>query len=240
MTSSARAAAVGFFFLAALPAAAAPDDKPPSISDRASGTTIKDAVKKPDYGFCSGPQNPHATPLAPVKVALLDCNDMSQTFTSTSTGPTNSKVSCGGYAIAFGPMHKLSPGLSEITMIAEWADAPLPSSAQCGNAKLAAQAWGARCLDDACDKADWEMIEGAPKQREGKWENQACTLQVKFTSQGVRYRTLSLDIIATAPEGSQMVRKRAKGTIIAEKKSDKPCFSAEAKPAQAPVTKKLP
>jgi hypothetical protein len=223
-----------------LAASAAPDDKPPLTSNRGLDPSIKDAVKKAqpaDYGFCSGPQNPHITPYAPVKIVLHDCNDMSQTYVSPP-GPTNSKVGCGGgYAIAFGPQDKLSPGLTDITMIAEWADAPLQNSLDCGYAKLAAIAWGARCLDAACDKADWEMIEGAPKQRQGKWENNACTLQLKFTSQGVRYKTLSLDMIATASSGNQAPRKSAKGTIVAEKKDSTPCFKAETKPAPS-ATKK--
>lgn len=237
MTPNTHAAAICLCLIATMathPATAAPDDKP-TTSNRSSGSTIKDAVKKPkpaDYGFCSGPQNPHITPYGPVKIVLHDCNDMSQTYVSPP-GPTNSTVGCGGgYAIAFGPQDKLSSGLTDITMTAEWADTPLQNSQQCNSAKLAAIAWGSRCLDDACDKSEWEMIEGAPKQREGKWENQACTLQVKFTSHGVRYKTLSLDMIATRPEGNQVVRKKAKGTIFAEKKDNTPCLASEAKPAK--------
>lgn len=241
MTPSARAVSVAVFSFAvacAQSASAAPDDKPSSTLNRGSSSAIKTWVNKTDFDFCTGPQNPHVSPYAPVKIVMQDCNDMSQTYFTTSPGPTNSTVGCGGgFAIAFGPKHNLNTSFTDITMIAEWADTPLSNSQQCNAAKLAAQAWGARCLDATCEKSEWEAIEGGPKQREGKWENNACTLQVKFSSQGVRYKNLSLDMIAARPEGNQTVRKKAKGTIVAAKKDNTPCYVGEAKPAQAPTKK---
>jgi hypothetical protein len=208
----------------ALPAFAAPDDQPPSSSR--SGPVSKGVSKRVDYGFCSGRQNAHSYAPSPVKIVVEMCR-MSQTFSATSDGPSTGH-NCGGYAIAFGPKGNLNPSLNEITMVAEWADQPLTTASACDKARVTALAWGERCVNAACDKTTWDKIEGGPKQRDGKWDsaNQKCTIEVKFTSQGVGYRTLNLDIIADYPEGNQYVRKRAKGTIVAAKKDTKPCYNA--------------
>ena len=62
----------------------------------------------------------------------------------------------------------------------------------------------------------------------------APMLEVRLTSEGVKYRTLNLDTITSVVENGQIIRKRAKGTILAELKKEGPCLSAEAKPAKAP------
>jgi len=51
------------------------------------------------------------------------------------------------------------------------------------------------------------------------------------TSVNKRHKTLNLDVIATTIEKGQLVRKREKGTILAEVKSNKACYSAEGKVA---------
>jgi len=216
-----------------LPAAAAPDEPPVPPPSR-STSSVSDAAKKVAYSFCDRPQNAQSYAASPVKVVLGQCNSMSQAFTATSNGPS-AGANCGGYAIAFGPKGKLNPNLHQITMTSAWGDTPL-TAAQCASAKVTAQAWGERCVDDACKKTAWELIEKGPKQRDGKWDPaiNACLLDVRFTSEGVKYRTLNLDTIATVVENGQIIRKRAKGTILAELKRDGPCLSGEAKPAKLP------
>ena len=83
----------------------------------------------------------------------------------------------------------------------------------------------------------WNLIEGGPKQRDGRWDpaSNACVVEVRFTSEGVKYRTLNLDTITTIVENGQIIRKRAKGTILAELKKDPPCYSGEATPAMPPA-----
>ena len=207
---------------------AAPDDKPPITLN--PGTAGGEIAKQIDYGFCSGPQNAHAYPPNPVKVLLANCNSMSQTFTSTSVGPSTG-VNCGGYAVAFGPLGHLSPQLHQITMLAEWADEPLTTAQACNQAKVTALAWGERCVNAACDQTAWDKIQGGPKQRHGKWDSatRKCAVEAKFKSENVHYKTLNLDIIADFPVGNQYVRKKAKGTIIAAKKGD--CLQSVEVPA---------
>jgi len=199
-----------------------------------SVSSVPDAAKKVAYTFCDGPQNAQSYPASPVKVVLGQCNSMSQAFTATSVAPSAGQ-NCGGYSIAFGPKGKLNRDLHQITMTSAWGDAPL-TAAQCPTAKVTAQAWGERCVDDACKKTAWDLIEKGAKQRDGKWDqaSNTCLLEVRFTSEGVKYRTLNLDTITTVVENGQIIRKRAKGTIVAELKKDGPCLSAEAKPAKPP------
>ncbi len=188
-----------------LPVTAAPDDSPVSSSSR-SKILASDVAKKVDYGFCSGPQNAQSYASSPVKVALGQCNSMSQSFTATSDGPSNGN-NCGGYSIAFGPKGNLNQNLHQIAMTSSGADTPL-TQAQCWKAKVTAQAWGERCVDEVCNKTTWDLIEGGPKQREGKWDSakNACVIETRFKSEGVKYRTLNLDTITTVvgqPDRSQ-------------------------------------
>jgi hypothetical protein len=50
--------------------------------------SVRFRIGRRAHGFCSGPQNAHAYPSNPVKIALANCSSMSQTFTSTSVGPS--------------------------------------------------------------------------------------------------------------------------------------------------------
>ena len=234
MTSSTRVASAVLLITASaclLPAAGAPNDRQ-SSSSSSSGRTVKDAVKTVDYGFCSARPDAQSYAPSPVKVVMGKCNDLSQTFSATSDKPSVGPQGCGGYAIAFGPLGNLSPKLNQITMISEWGDTALTST-QCSKAKVSGQAYGERCLDDTCSKTTWDVIEGKPKQSQGKWDMKTnqCWLSVKFTSKNVPYKTLTLDTITTLFNGAADERKRAKGTIIAELKDDK-CYSAEGKVAK--------
>lgn len=203
-----------------LPAAhAAPDDQPSvSLNGGVLGGGVATRV---DYGFCSGPQNAHAYPSTPVKIVLDNCNGMSQSYTSTSVGPSTGH-NCGGYAVAFGPLGHLNPQLHQITMSAQWGDARLADAQACGKARVTALAWGERCLDATCSQTTWDQLDGGPKRRHGKWDAATgqCTVEARFTSQGLKFKTLNLDVIADYPEGNQYVRKKAKATINAVKQGD--------------------
>jgi len=211
-----------------VPVMAAPDKTGWSSGERAQGAG--DVAKKLTYGMCSAPQNADAYPGSPQKILVHDCNDFSQQFVVTAAKPSSGS-NCGGFTVAFGPLGDLKPHLHQITMTADWGDEPVPAE-KCGSAKVTAIAWGELCLDDACTKTDWYVI-GGPKQRKGKWDaaNKTCQLDIKFTSTGKRHKTLNLDVVATAVAGNQIVRKREKGTILAEVKSNKACYSAEGKVA---------
>jgi hypothetical protein len=198
---------------------AAPDDKPPvSLNGGVLGGGVEALV---DYGFCSGPQNAHAYPPTPVKIVLDNCNGMSQRYTSTSVGPSAGH-NCGGYAVAFGPLGHLNPQLHQVTMVAEWGDAPLTDAQACGKARVTALAWGERCLDETCSQTTWDKLGGGPKRRHGKWDAATgkCTVEATFTSVNLKFKTLNLDVIADYPQGNQRVRKKAKATITAEKKGN--------------------
>lgn len=233
MTSKSHAALVSLAGLGVttlaclLSTTAAADDKPGSPTIQ-TPPKITDAVKKVDYGFCSGPQNAHKYATNPVKVSLGACaKHMSQTFSAMSDGPSVGN-NCGGFSMAFGPIGNLNPKLNQITMVADWGDAPLTSQ-NCPKAKITTQAYGERCLTDACDKTTWDVI--GPKQNAGNWDGRTCKLATTLTSTGKPYRTLNLDIIATVLAGNEQVRKKAKGSIKAELK-DGDCYnSAETKPA---------
>jgi hypothetical protein len=208
---------------------AAPDDKPPTTLN--PGVLAGEAAKLIDYGFCSGRQNPHAYASKPVKILLENCNSMSQSFTATSPGPSNGhNNTCGGYAVTFGPIGHLNPNLHEITMVAEWGDQPLTTEQACGKARVTALGWAERCVDAACSGTVWDKIDGGPKRRHGKWDaaTSKCTVELKFTSQNVNYKTLSIDTITEYLVGNEYVRKKAKGTIIAAKRGE--CINATVVP----------
>ena len=97
---------------------------------------------------------------------------------------------------------------------------------------MAAVAWGERCTDEACTAAQWEKICG-PSQRKGFWNttSQVCYIGLSFSSAGKKYKTLNLDVIATAVENGETVRKRAKGTITARRGNGQ-CVGATATPAK--------
>ena len=220
-----------FFFAVVISATAlaAPDKTGWSSGERAQNNA-SDVAKKLTYGMCSAPQNADAYPGSPQKIVVEDCNDFSQQFVVTAAKPS-SNSNCGGFTVAFGPLGDLKPHLHQITMTADWGDDPVPAD-QCQYARVTAIAWGERCLDDVCMKTDWYVI-GGPKQRKGKWDaaSRTCKLDIKFTSTGKQHKTLNLDVIATHFNGAHHIRKREKGTIRAEIKSDKACYSAEGKVA---------
>ena len=200
----------------------------PGISERPAGQMPKQAPpKQATYGLCSGPQNADAFPSDPVPVTPGNCDNY-QRYVATSVKPSTGG-SCGGFAVAFGPMGDLRPFLDQINLTADWGDTPL-TEAQCAKAKVAAIGWGARCLDDQCNDAEWEQL-GAPKQRAGFWNSNSkvCYISVNFVSSDKKFKTLNLDIIATVEENGKAVRKRAKGTIYASHPNGK-CFKATTKP----------
>lgn len=214
-----------------MPALAQSNKGEVSPSDKTLQSGAKDAVKKMSYGMCSARPEADTYVPSPQKILLGSCYSQSQQFTMTSDN-ANYGRDCGGYTLAFGPLGDLKPHLHQITMTAGWGDAPL-TAAQCGNARVTAAAYGERCLTDDCSSTDWHMIGGGPKQRKGKWDqaSNSCQLDVKFTSQKTRHKTLTLDVIADVLVNNNYVRKRAKGTILAELKGDAGCFKAEGKAA---------
>jgi hypothetical protein len=184
------------------------------------------------YGLCNGPQSgTDASPLDPVPVTAGRCEDYQQ---YTSTGPSATSFSCGGYTVAFAPAGNLQPKLYRVNLQADWGDTPLTQT-QCAKARIAAVAWGARCANERCrpEATKWEKIGAGPKQRSGKWNSisNVCYIGVNFVSadESKMYRALHVDIIATLEEGGQTVRKLAKGTIYAARPNGK-CLSS---PAQA-------
>ena len=211
------------------PVLGAPDKKGWSSGEQGQGSAA-DVAKKMTYGMCSVPQNADAYPGSPQKVLVGDCNDFSQQFSATAAQPSSGDP-CGGFTVAFGPLGDLKYHLHQVTMTADWGDAPLTET-QCPKARVIAIAWGERCLNDACTEHDWHII-GGPKQRKGKWDavNKVCQIGLKFTYANTRHRTLKMDIAATVLQNGQPVRKREKGTILAEVKSNKACYSAEGKVA---------
>ena len=111
-----------------------------------------------------------------------------------------------------------------MNLIADWGDAPL-TEAQCAKARVAAIGWGARCTNAARTEAEWQKL-GDPKQRFGIWNpnSKVCYISTNFYSSETKFRTLNLDIIATLDQNGTLVRKRAKGTIIASHPNGK-CYS---------------
>ena len=183
--------------------------------------------KPSTYGLCDAPQNADSLPLRPVAVTKGKCDD-TQRFSMTSAQPSTGET-CGGYTVAFGPLGDLKPYLDRVNMIADWGDAPL-TEAQCAKARVAAVGWGARCTNAECTEAEWQRI-GDPKQRAGTWNStsKVCYIRANFVSKDTKFRTLNLDVIATLDQGGTVVRKHAKGTIIASHPNGK-CFSATVKP----------
>lgn len=204
----------------------------PETGQRISETPLGDVMKPStltvhSYGLCNGPPNADAFPMTPVPLVAGTCDDW-QAYTATM--PSTS-VGCGGFTVAFGPKGDLKPYLDRVKLTAEWGDTPL-TEAQCAKATLAAVAWGARCIHHGCASGEWEWIGSGPKQRSGGIWNSVlknCHLRLDFVSTGKSYSTLNLDIIATLKEGTQTVRKSAKGTIYVSKPNGK-CVTLPANP----------
>ncbi len=197
--------------------------------------TLQEATnmkKLSSFGLCDAVQNADDLPTQPVPVQEDTCN-FYQRFEANSVGPSNGG-SCGGYTVAFGPMGDLKLNWKRYRIDATWGDTPL-TQAQCGQERLAAVAWGARCLNDACSDTQWEKI-GTPRSKAGTWStNQGrCVLSHQFSNGDKHYKTLSVDIIASLKEGAQTVRKRAHAVIRAERGNAK-CANTtlEARPAPA-------
>jgi len=187
-----------------------------AATERPLGDDVGQALPKAlSHGLCEAPQNADANPSSPVPVVPVPCYDQ-QIFSAASNTPSTG-ASCGGFTVAFGPMGDLKPYLDHVTLSADWGDIAL-TQANCAKARIAAIGWGARCTDDACTLAQWERI-GGPKQRKGFWNttSQVCYIGVSFSSVGKRYKTLNLDVIATVDENGKAERKRAKGTITAQR-----------------------
>ena len=197
-----------------------------------TATQVEAAKTLATFGLCNAPQNADALPTQPVAVEEDTCAYY-QRYEATSNQPTYGS-SCGGFTLAFGPMGDLKTNWKRHTLKASWGEAPL-TQAQCSQSRLAAVAWGARCLNDACSNTQWEKI-GAPSSKKGTWSaNQnKCVLEHQFIDIDHHYKTLNIDVIATLQEGSQAVRKRARASIRAEKGNGK-CFSASQQARQTPV-----
>ena len=150
----------------------------------------------------------------PVQEDSCDCY---QHYEASSAGPSNGG-SCGGFVVAFGP----------------WGDLQL-TQAQGNKARLSAVAWGERCTNADCTTFAWEKI-GVPLSKHGTWgaNSNRCHLEHQFINIQNHYRTLKVDVIASLQEGSQAVRKRARGDIRAERGNGK-CFSTTQQPRQPPA-----
>lgn len=192
-----------------------------------AGVVTKPPLKLGNFGLCDFPQNAHAFPSSPVPVVAEQCADV-QTFVATSAKPITGAY-CGGFLVAFGPMGDLKPYLDDIALQADWGDEP-PNEANCASATVAAAAWGARCTNKLCTTGEWEKI-GATFHTKGTWNaiSKTCYLGFSFTSSKKQFRTLNLEIVATQVENGQTVRKRAKGTIIAQRGNGQ-CFGAKVPP----------
>lgn len=186
-------------------------------------------TKLATFGLCTAPQNADDLPTNPVPIEEDRCNAF-QKFESTSNGPSNGGT-CGGHTVAFGPMGDLKLNWKRYYLKAFWGEQAL-TQAQCPNARLAAVAWGARCMNADCSDTEWEKIGSGFQSKKGVWSanSNRCVLEHQFSNGEHRYKTLNIDVIATVQEGSQTVRKRAKATIRAEKGNGK-CFSASAEPS---------
>jgi hypothetical protein len=183
------------------------------------------------FGLCDAPQNADDLPTQAVAVQEDNCSYY-QHYEATSAAPTNGG-SCGGYTLAFGPMGDLKTNWKRHTLKARWGEAAL-TQAQCPKARLAAVAWGARCLNDACSSTQWEKID-VPLSKAGTWStNQGrCVLEHQFIDIQHHYKTLNIDVIASYQEGAQSVRKRAHASIHVEKGNGK-CASASQGPPPPP------
>ena len=227
----ARVSAAVIAGIAALvpPAAIAAPTDGLSTNERPLGDAPKRAPPlQATYGLCDAPQNADDFASSPVPVTAGKCENTQQ-FSSTSVQPSTGGA-CGGYTVAFGPLGDLKPFLDHVNLIADWGDAPL-TEAQCAKARVAAIGWGARCTNAACTEAEWQKL-GDPKQHVGFWNSNSkvCYIGVNFVSAETKFRTLNIDVIATLDQNGTMVRKRAKGTIIASHPNGK-CYSTTQKPA---------
>lgn len=180
------------------------------------------------YGLCQAAQNADDFPSSPVPVVETACH-YEQRFTATSAGPSYGGT-CGGYTVVLGPLGDLKTNVRSHTLVAEWGDAPPTSATACANARIAATAHGFRCSNDACSTGAWERID-LPRRMSGTWSagSQKCSLSLGFGIAERRYNTLNLDIITEQLQGANMVRKRAKGTIVSKRGNGK-CFSASQQP----------
>jgi hypothetical protein len=186
---------------------------------------VETNAKLATFGLCTAPQNADDLPTNPVPIEEDNCNAF-QKFESTSNGPSNGG-SCGGHTVAFGPMGDLKLDWKRYYLRAYWGEQPL-TQAQCPKARLAAVAWGARCMNADCSTTQWEKIGNGFQSKKGVWSTNSnrCVLEHYFSNGQHHYKTLNIDVIATLQEGSQTVRKRAKATIRAEKGNGK-CFSTD-------------
>lgn len=205
-----------------------------AATERPYTATQADAAKQlATFGLCTAPQNADDFASNPVPIEEDSC-DVFQKFESTSAGPSNGG-SCGGHTVALGPMGDLKLNWKRYYLRAYWGEQDL-SQAQCTSARLAAVAWGARCMNDDCTTTQWEKIGNGFQSKKGVWSanSNRCVLEHQFSNSQNHYKTLNIDVIATLQEGGQAVRKRAKATIRAEKGNGK-CFSATAEPRVPPV-----
>lgn len=196
-----------------------------------TATQVDSAKKLATFGLCDAPQNADDLPTSAVP-ELEDACSRYQRFEAVSAAPSNGG-SCGGYTVAFGPMGNLQTDWKRYTLKGSYGEAL--TQAQCTNARLAAVAWGARCLNDDCSSTQWERI-GTPLSKKGTWSNNQnrCFLEHQFIDTQHRYKTLNIDVIASLQEGSQAVRKRARASIRAEKGNGK-CFSTSQPARQTPL-----
>lgn len=186
--------------------------------------------KRVTYGLCSGPQNADDLPTSPVPVQEDRCSHY-QHYEAVSAAPSHGG-SCGGYAVAFGPMGDLKTDWKRYTLKALYGEAL--TEAQCSKARIATVAWGSRCLNDDCSSVRWERI-GTPRAKNGSWSGQGrCNLEHSFVDVQHRYKVLNIDVIATLQEGSQTVRKRARASIRAERGNGK-CYSTTQPASRTPV-----
>ncbi len=203
-----------------------------AATERPYTATQVDTMKKlATFGLCNAPQNADDLPTSAVPEQEDTCSRYQQ-FEATSATPSNGG-SCGGYTVAFGPMGNLQTDWKRYTLRGSYGEAL--TQAQCTNARLAAVAWGARCLNDDCSSTQWERI-GTPLSKKGTWSNNQnrCFLEHQFIDIEHRYKVLNIDVIASLQEGSQTVRKRAHAFIRAEKGNGK-CFSASQPARQTPL-----
>ncbi len=215
-------------------AQAAPNDVGAVTSSERQYTLQEVEAKKQlaTFGLCELPQNADAAPTQPVAVQEDTCSYY-QRYEATSAGPSNGG-SCGGFVVAFGPLGDLKTHWKRYTLNATWGDLQL-TQAQCSKARLSAVAWGERCTNADCTSFAWEKI-GVPLSKKGTWgaNGNRCYLEHQFSNGQNHYRTLKVDVIASLQEGSQAVRKRARGAIRAEGGNGK-CFSTTQQPRQPPA-----
>lgn len=118
-----------------------------SATERPYTATQVDTMQKlATFGLCDAAQNADDLPTSPVPELEDRCSRYQQ-FEAVSATPSHGG-SCGGYTVAFGPMGNLQTDWKRYTLRASYGEAL--TQAQCTKARLAAVAWGVRCLNDAC------------------------------------------------------------------------------------------